>query len=548
MIAVAVPRLSYFRVGRILLVGLLSVLTVSCASVAPLPPEPRGPGPSLVVLMVIDQGHPDYLERFRPLLSGGLAWLLDNGAVFTDAHHDHAMTATAPGHASLSTGLVPAHSGIYSNYWFDVRTELEAYSAGSLNSPSPVHLRGTAFGDWLKAEDPRSKVFTASGKDRSAVLMGGQNADAALSYWAMDGTWWTGEYYSGPSGDWLETFLAEGWADSHFGSLWEPLIGDPSVWAEYGVVQLDTGAFASGFPHVIGRPNPEPSGSFYRSLYGTPMMDGYLAVFAEAMIDGESLGIDGSIDFLGLGFSALDSVGHDYGPNSPEILDAVLRLDRYLGEVIHHLAQTVGLEHVIFALSADHGIPPLPEYQELIGADGKRLDAMDIQCVQSAGIRFREQFGEDDWFLDDLYFDAGVVAAHDQTMAEVEEGMATLLEACEAIDKVWTATELAAMGPEETDPTARRFRNSFVPGRSPHLMPQLKPLYQYYPGRGTTHGSAHWYDTHVPLILAGPGIGAGVIEERVYTVDLAPTLAALLGIPTPANLDGVDRGGLLPAP
>jgi predicted AlkP superfamily pyrophosphatase or phosphodiesterase len=495
---------------------------------------------------VVDQGHPKYLERFRPLLSGGLAWLLDNGAVFTDAHHNHSMTATAPGHATLSTGLVPARSGIYSNYWYDVPAREEAYSAGDARDPSPVHLRGTTLGDWLKARDARSKVFTASRKDRSAVLMGGQNADAAYSYWGNDGTWWTGGYYPGPSSDWVTTFLAQGGATRYFGTLWEPLIEDEAVWAEYDVVQLDTGAFRSGFPHQIGSPEPEPDRSFFGWFSGTPMVDGYLSEFAQAMIDGEELGLDGSIDFLGVSFSAIDSVGHDYGPNSPEILDAVLRLDKYLGELIEHLDQTVGLEHVVFGFSADHGIPPLPEYQQLIDADGKRLDVWDVQCVQRAGVAFREKFGEDDWFLDNYYFDPDVVAAHGLTMAEVEEDMAARLEACPSVDKIWTATELAAIDPETASGMALLFRNSYVPGRTPNLNVQLKPLYQYYPGSGTTHGSPHWYDTHVPFILAGPGVKAGVIDQRVNTVDMAVTLAALIGLEPPSGLDGVDLSDLLP--
>jgi len=542
MITAAVPWLSHLRVDRILLVGLLGVLTVSCA---PAPPLPRGPGPSLVVLIAIDQGHPGYLERFRPLLSGGLAWLLDNGAVFTDAHHKHAITATAPGHAALSTGRVPARTGIYSNYWFDVETQERAYSAGSSMSPSPVHLRGTAFGDWLKARDPRSKVFTASPKDRSAVLMGGQGADAAFSYWHSNGTWWTGDYYQGPSGEWFDEFLAERWLDRHFGTLWEPLIADEEIWVAHGITQLDSGAFDSGFPYSIGRPDVEPDESFYRSIYSTPMMDGYLAELGKAMIDGEQLGADGSIDFLGLSFSALDAVGHDYGPNSPEILDAVLRLDGYLGELLEHIDRSVGLEHVIFALSADHGIPAMPEYLELIGVEGKRLDAEDIRCVQNAGIRFRERFGQADWFLFGFYLDEAVVESQGTTVAEVERAMAALLEECEAIDKVWTSTELAAPGAaDSSDPMAELYRNNLIPGRSPNLTAQLKPNYQYYPGRGTTHGSPHDYDTHVPLIFAGPGITPGQFDQRVYTIDVAPTLAALIGLTPLEDLDGVDLSAL----
>jgi len=527
----------------------LATLVVTSCSVGPPPPEPRGEGPSLVVLIVIDQGRPDYLTRFRPLLSGGLAWLLDNGAVFTDAHHNHAITATAPGHATLASGRFPAHTGIYSNYWFDVETQEEAYSAGESSSPSPVHLWGTTFADWLKDRDARSKVFTASPKDRSAVLMGGHGADAAISYWHSEGIWWTGDYYDGPTGDWFDSSLERQWLDDYFGSLWEPLVTDPAVWAEHGITHLETGVFASGFPYPIGRPDVEPDSAFYRAIYSTPMMDGYLAELGKAMIDGEQLGADGSIDFLGLSFSATDAVGHDFGPNSPEILDTLLRLDGYLGELIDHIDEVVGLEHVIFALSADHGVATMPEYLELVGeGEGKRLDAEDIRCVQNAGRQFRERFGEADWFLSGFYLDVATIESQGTTVAEVESAMAALLEECAAIEKVWTSTELTTPGSTDAnDPMAELHRNNHVPGRAPNLTVQLKSGYLYYPGRGTTHGSAHAYDTHVPLILAGPGIAPGVIDQRVHTVDLAPTLAALIGLTPPEDLDGVDRSALITA-
>lgn len=529
--------------------ALTTLLVASCA-VEPPPPEPRGEGPSLVVLIVIDQGRPDYLERFRPLMSGGLAWLLDNGAVFTDAHQNHAITATAPGHATLATGRYPAHTGIYSNYWYDVEAGEEMYSGGTSSSPSPEHLWGPTFGDWLKDRDRRSKVFTASPKDRAAVLMGGHAADAAISYWSSTGVWWTGSYYDGPSGDWFDDFVEQAWLDRYFGSLWEPLVADPEIWAEHDIVHLDTGVFDSGFPYPIGRPEMEPDSSFYRWIYSTPMMDEYLAELAVAMIDGEQLGADGSIDFLGLSFSATDAVGHDFGPNSPEILDTILRLDSYLGDLFDHIDSVIGLENVLFALSADHGVATMPEYLELAddryGETGKRLDAEDVRCVQNAGLRFRERFGEADWFLDGYYLDPATVESQGTTVAEVESAMAALLEACPAIDKVWTSTELTATDTADPDDRmAELHRNSQVPGRAPNLRPQLVSGHLYYPGQGTSHGTAHAYDTHVPLVLAGPGIAPGVIHQRVHTVDLAPTLAALIGLAPPEDVDGVDRSPLI---
>ena len=177
----------------------------SGAKVVALPEVPRGDDPSLVVLIVVDQLRGDYLERFRPVLDGGLGWLLDNGAVYSDAHQNHAMTATAPGHATISTGVEPSRSGIIGNEWFNRETGLSEYSAGVSNSPA--NLEVTAIGDWFKAADLRSKVFTVSGKDRSAVMMGGQRPDAAYWYDKSDGVWTSSRYYTRAIEPWLEIAL-----------------------------------------------------------------------------------------------------------------------------------------------------------------------------------------------------------------------------------------------------------------------------------------------------------------------------------------------------
>src|SRR5213078_3838914 len=73
------------------------------------------PKPRLVVVITVDQLRPDYLERYRPQLRGGFAMLLKQGAVFTEVYHDHAITETAPGHATILSGRWPAHTGIIRN-------------------------------------------------------------------------------------------------------------------------------------------------------------------------------------------------------------------------------------------------------------------------------------------------------------------------------------------------------------------------------------------------------------------------------------------------
>ena len=503
-----------------------------------LPELPRGDGPSLVVLIVIDQMRGDYLERFRPVLDGGLGWLLDNGAVYTNAHQNHAVTATAPGHASISTGVEPSRSGIIENGWFNRETGLAEYSAGV--SISPVNLEVTALGDWFKVADLRSKVFTASGKDRSAVMMGGQRPDAAYWYSRSDGTWTSSSYYTRAVRPWLAAFNEQNWLRRYQGVAWEPVLTAEQQ-AGLDIVRLDTGAMRWGFPHALGSYSLHSGSSFAASIFASPFLDAYLAEFAKALLDNEQLGMDGSPDLLALSFSALDSVGHVYGPDSPEVLDVVVRLDALLADLIEHIDATVGLDHVVFGLSADHGVVAFPEVRQLRGQEGRRLNVDDVICVQQAAVRLREEFGDEDWLSYDAYLDHDLIAARGLDHHVMAARLAQLAGACDAVEHVWTAAEIAALPEEGGTVIEQMFRNNYFPGRSPDVVLQLREhdLYDWQ-ALGTTHGSVYEYDSWVPMIFVGPGIQAVHINRRVATVDIAPTLASLLGVAAPDDLHGVD--------
>ena len=524
----------------ILLACVLPLSVVRCASrpASVVTPVPRGDGPSLVVIIAIDQARYDYLVRFRSFFTGGLAHLLDNGAVFTNAHQNHSMTATAPGHASIATGLEPAHSGIVGNNWYDRQQNVEVYAGGPAAQRSPLLLEGTALGDWMKAADPRSKVFTASLKDRSAIMLGGQGADGVFWYDGRYGSWASSSYYGRALPDWLVDFNQEQRLNRFYGTAWEPLT-DERRWAEVDVEHLDTGAFARGFPHVLGWSNPGPSSVFYERIPTSPWGDWYLAEMAEALIVNEDLGADGSVDLLGLSFSALDYVGHTYGPNAAEVLDVLVRLDQRLGELLEFIGERIGLDHVLLALSADHGVQVMPEYLTSRGMEGERLNGEDLLCVQQAGERPREKLGDYEWIEWAYYLDESVIARQQLDKADVEAELAAILSACAAVERVWTSTELMDDRPAANLQT-QRYRNNYFAGRSPDLVVQYHDYFLDDQSMGTTHGTVFDYDSHVPMIVAGPGVVAGEHDERAAIVDLAPTLAALLGIEPPAGLDGRD--------
>lgn len=508
-------------------------------------------GPKLVLLLSVDQARYDYLNRFRPLFKGGFKRLLDRGVSFANAHHNHAITVTAPGHASLSTGLYPRRSGIVSNQWYDRKRKVPVYCVEDSDYPligstlasagrSPKNLLGSTLSDWIKKQTPGSKVFTASGKDRSAIVLGGKRADAAFWYDHSSGEFVTSQYYWQAYPPWMEEFHRQRIPDSHFATAWEPLPASISDHPSLGIERLEDGLPQRQFPHALGKLSLFPDASFYSAFYSSPFLDGYLAKFARALIENESLGLDNDPDLLSLSFSAVDSVGHSYGPNSPEVLDAFLRLDKALGQLLDFLDRKVGQDNVAISLSADHGVMPLPEYRRKQKLPGGRVDVQDVVCFQTVGRELEAKFGKERWFLEGLYLNHDALDRHRLNQEEMEQELARLIEQCPVVAKAWTRTQLESAAPG-SDPYLQLFFNSFHSERSPDLFVQLKEFHLDSIWPGTSHGSPYEYDTHVPMLILFPGISPATIEKRVNTVDLAPTLASLLNVPMPENLDGVDR-------
>jgi predicted AlkP superfamily pyrophosphatase or phosphodiesterase len=295
------------------------------------------------------------------------------------------------------------------------------------------------------------------------------------------------------------------------------------------------GAKDSGVPKVLGRGCLAEDAGFYHALFETPFLEPYLLAFAESLVREEELGADEVTDFLALGFSSIDSVGHDYGPNSRELLDAVLRLDRELGAFFRFLDRTLGLGRVAVALSADHGVAPLPEYQARHGLPGGRIPRADLACIARAG--------KPGWFLAPLHFDDQALAKAKVKREAAETLVAEQISVCPGVARVWTRTAIEK-GEPGVDAVLVQFARSFHPGRSPDLFVQFEEGLIDDP-RGTTHGSPYEYDTHVPGIISWPGIPPRRLDEPIATVDLAVTIASLLGVETPDDLDGVDRSALM---
>jgi predicted AlkP superfamily pyrophosphatase or phosphodiesterase len=434
---------------RTLVLTLLPLcLLLSCSSGESVRPAPKpvSDAPRLIILLVVDQARADFFERFRPLFKHGFKRLLEEGVLFTDTLHHHSDTKTAPGHASLVTGKHPSHHGVIANDWFDPASgkTIDAVEDDRFDPEwSPHRLLASTLGDWLKDSDPRSKVFGASAKPRAAVLISGRNADAAYWYDRQNGHFVTSDYYQEVEPAWLIDFHRELFVDRYFGQAWEPLPEVVSADAVYEIEPVEREPFEHRFPHPLGRATVVPEEDFYEDLYdASPFVDDYLGVFAKALIRSEGLGRDAATDFLGLSFSAADNVGHDWGPNSPELLDVMLRLDRTLGDLLAFVDEEIGREHVVVAVTSDHGVNPLPAYLQRHGVDARRLGVDDILCFQRLEGELEQRFGEGKWFAADRRFDRELAAARGVALAELEAETRRLLEGCPGVARVWTRSEL----------------------------------------------------------------------------------------------------------
>ncbi len=519
-------------------------------------PGASRPRPRLIVLMVIDQLGAASLEKFDPLLRGGLRRMLDQGAVYTAAAFRHAMTLTSPGHAAIGTGLHPSSNGITANYRYDPRRKKRITSVSdpaerAIGGPgaasSPRSLMAATLGDWLKKADPESQVVGVALKDRSAMLLTGRTADAA--YWLSTdrGCLVTSSYYMKEPPAWLTLFNQTKFSDQYTGKTWTRLRRDAEMGSDANIYETYARQDAfegenfgerNTFPHRL-RSKP-PDRKFYADLFDSGFSDEVLLQAVLAAIEGHGLGADESTDLLAVSFAGVDRVGHVYGPFSQETLDTVLRLDEVLESFLRELDRRVGLDRVVIGLTADHGVLPLVEHLQQQGTPAKRFPKTLLPDAVNRAVNERYPgAGKVVAYFDppNIFFDLARLEELKIPRAAAEElGRRALLETG-YVEQVYLHSDLAGLAPSN-DPYWPLYRNSFYRPRSQHLIVRIKKYHYVNHSQGSTgHGSAYDYDRRVPLLLFGAGIGPGRYDRPAGPEDLAPTLGKLAGLDMPLEPD-----------
>ena len=513
----------------------------------------RPPGPArLTVLIVVDQLRFDYLTRFQDLYEGGFRRLLEQGALFTEARYRHALTLTAPGHAAIATGLHPSHTGISGNDWYDgYRKQVVNCIADDDYEPvggpgrraSPRSLLAETLGDRLKRRYPGARVVALSTKDRGAILLAGRKGDAA--YWYSDpcGCFITSSYYMKEAPAWLTSFNESQRADAYFDKPWERLLDDPGLYekrARPDAFEGELGTTGTAFPHAVRS---------YRELRRSPYSDELLMQAAVAAMKSHGMGEDETPDLLAVSFSSTDYVGHDYGPFSQESMDQHLRLDALLGRFLTAIDDHAGLRHVIIVLTADHGAAPAVNHLKRQGVATVSVPFDTLpDAVNAAVAKEYPKLGNVVAFFDrpQLFLDLALLKDHNVPRSRVESLAKEALLATGVIENVYTHDDILS-GHAAGTQYGQLYANAFYERRSPHLMVQFKEFYFIEKaGEIAWHGSPYDYDRHVPVLFMGAGIRPGRYDQPAGPEDIAPTLAAMLGVEMPHESDGRILNEVLP--
>ena len=532
------------------------------AACAPEPPSP-GPGGHLVVLVVIDQLPSWTFQPRSHLLTGGIRRLLDEGVTFPAAVYPYAATYTAVGHAALGTGAPPAVTGVLANEWYDRDRNLVTAAAredrypllavapgddgATLAGPgaSPRALRVDGVGDMVH-RDAHGKVVSVSFKDRAAILSAGRHPDLAVWYDARQAAFTTSTYYAAALPAWLADLArAHPIAPRLDGYVWSPR--DPVLLARATGLPDDAPGEAAGtpfgstFPHALAA-TESPA----KAVAATPLADQLTIEAALAAIDGAGLGQRDGSDLLIISLAANDAIGHAWGPESWESLDGLLRLDDLLGGLLQALDVRYGREGYSVLLTSDHGMAPFPERTLAAGRPARRVDPAEVGAAAERAAR--AVVGEGSWVAarrePTLYLSLAAQALPAAARGRVLDAMVEAIRGIDGIGYV-ARTDQIEGGCDGRSGTEALLCRSVAPGLSGEIVygPRSGYILIDSDGDPDSHGSANDYDRTVPILVRAPRVSPRLDFSAVSPLQVAPTLAALLGVsPPPAATEPPLRG------
>jgi predicted AlkP superfamily pyrophosphatase or phosphodiesterase len=533
-----------------------------------------GEQPKLILQITVDALRGDLPSRFSNMLGdGGFRNLMDHGIHYTSAQYQHANTETIVGHTSLATGTVPAAHGMVANVWFDRELDRLVYNiedpdyrlltvgadvdskteidptqrAAKVEGRSPNNILSSTFSDEMAVHFAgRSKIFAVSVKDRGAVSLAG-HAGKAFWFSKASGEFVTSNYYYQQYPDWVNEWNARKPFTAYAGKSWELmhpqakyLFGD----ADDRDYETDFPGFERTFPHAYGNTDDK---YFTTRLTLSPAGDELTLDFAKTLLISEQLGQDNVPDYLAISFSSTDYVGHLFGASSLETEDNMARLDRTLTDLFEFIDQEVGLENTLIVLSADHGQPEVPGHLHELDIDNAHYFDTEALDKTPAIMALKKQFGLGEelieaFFQPYLYLNHDLIREKGLDQGQVEQAVAAELLKFDGVAYAVSSTALRTDNLPDTLMTRSILRN-FHPKRSGDIYLVFEPnvFINDFDGLtvASTHGSPWRYDTFVPVIFAGAGLSSATVSRPVTPYDIAPTLAAYLGMKPPSGAIGI---------
>ena len=501
--------------------------------------------PRLLVLLVVDQMRADYVESYGDQWTAGLRRLFDDGAWFKNAAYPYRSTVTCAGHATISTGRFPSAHGMIQNTWWERATARRttcttddsatplSYGAPAGERHSPRTLLQPTVGDLLRHHSGgESTVVSLSLKPRSAITLAGQQGDSVV--WLDEAhTWATSTAFADAPVSAVSEYVEHHPIEADIDRVWTRALPiDRYRHGDDGRGERPPPGWTTSFPHRLNVGSGADD-SFFSKWRSSPLSDAYLTDMAIAMVDAFEMGSDPTTDYLAIGLSALDLVGHQFGPNSHEVQDVLAHLDITLGRLLAALDTRLGHDGYVVALSSDHGVAPIPEGLLDAGVEvpGRFQNTELLTALETL---LRDRLGREHsvsaLVSGDLYFAPGVYSALQSQPAVLEEAI-RLIRMTPGVAHVYRSDELEVRA-TAGDPMARAATLSYLEGRSGDVIIILKP--GWIPtGLAATHGSPYDYDTKVPVVLFGAGIRQGVHMMPTTPADVAPTLATLAGLSMP---------------
>lgn len=520
-----------------------------------IPPEK----PKLVIGIVIEQFRYDYIDKYWDSFGeGGFKRLINEGTFCKNAKYDFFFTQSAPAHATIVTGTDPRVHGIVADNWYHpLRDEIVYCTANSDVDPvggsferglhSPINLLPSTFGDELKlANGGESKVFSLGIKEHAAILSGGHSADAAYWYDNKTGTWMSSTHYVDSLPGWVNEFNGLMLSDTYLNGEWNTLL--PSN--DYGLSLPDTSDYEIGmqgqtwFPYelkkmstssVLGILNKKRD---YSILEDVPAANTFTSDFAIRLIEEEGLGEDDITDFFSVSFSALDNIGHNYGPSSLEMADALIRFDRDLAHFLDYIINRIGKKNVLVYLTSTHGVAENPELLH-----DKKIPSGHFKYNQALTLLksyLNVLYGEGNWvkgyYEKQIYLNRTLIEDADLSMNEVQNLSARFITQFNGVSFAVAANVI-----ENNDFSRghyRMIRNSYDPVRSGDIIINLKPAWVENGKYVTNHNSPYEYDSHVPLIWYGWTVNRASVTRRVNINEIAATLSSLCKVQVPNACEG----------